>query len=62
MLGMEKRAESDCGRGGYSRPVILIEVVGGESGKCLFDGADEAVLVPVTTSFGLHLRVMLHNR
>ena len=33
--------------GEYSRPVMLIEVGGCVGEKCLFDGADEAVVVVV---------------
>ena len=43
----QKRVEGAAGRGRYSRPVMLMSVVGGESGKWLFDGADEAVVVVV---------------
>ena len=44
MFEMEKmqRVEGADGRGEYSRPVMLIGVGGCGSGKCLFDGADEA--------------------
>lgn len=41
---MVKRVEGADGRREYSRPVMLIEVGGCGSGKCLFDGADEAEL------------------
>lgn len=40
-MEMVKRGEGADGRE-YSRPVMLIEVGGCGSGKCLFDGADEA--------------------
>lgn len=45
MKTVKKRVEGAVGGGGYSRPVILIEVVGGFGGRRLFDGADEAVVV-----------------
>jgi hypothetical protein len=42
----EQRAEGGCGKG-YSRPVMLIKVGVFGSGRCLIDGADEAVVVVV---------------